>query len=188
MELSETDQYILDAIRKWVWSGFYTAEEVVAFIDDILEDDANEQLLRDAVAPEFTRKRQAEPGWPAVTDCDRLDQVFRELDHCGILCVHNAGYTMSDGHQDAFAALSEAPAGKYAGYCFYHGQDVERAVDDGCLMIAFDHVKGDVPDKLRIGLMVKEKLEHVGFALDWSERADQRICIPNFDWKRRHSG
>ena len=140
-ELNRTDKYILDAIRKWVWSGFYSADDVNGMIDDILEEDANEQMLRAAVAPEFAKKREAEQGWPAVTDCDRLDVVFTALANRGVLCLHNAGYTMSDGHSDSFEALSEQPKGRYFGYCFYHGQDVERAIDGQHLMLAFDHIE-----------------------------------------------
>lgn len=185
-ELNETDQYILDTIRKKVWSGFYTAEEVDEVIDDILEDDAHEKFLRAAVAPEFDKKREAEREWPEVTDCDRLDAAFEALEKRQILCLHNAGYTMSDGHEDAFEALSSQSGRGYIGYCFYHGQDLERAVDGGGLMIAFDHVDGDVAGKLGIGIALKEELERVGFKLDWDGTEDKRINIPNIDWKRRY--
>lgn len=154
-------------------------------IDDILEDDADEEMLRAAVAPEFAKKRQAENQWPKVTDCDRLDSAFRALDKRGILGLHNAGYTMSEGHTDAFEMLARQPKGRYFGYCFYHGQDVDRAVDGAGLMLAFDHVEGDVPDKLRVGVTVREELEKVGFSLDWDGTVKRRIDIPSFDWKRR---
>jgi hypothetical protein len=54
--MSEADEYILNAIDNWVWSGFYSPDEADAMIDDILEDDADEAMLRAAVAPEFERK------------------------------------------------------------------------------------------------------------------------------------
>ncbi|MBA4388768.1 MAG: hypothetical protein C0404_12355 [Verrucomicrobia bacterium] len=185
--MTETDKYILDAIRKWVWSGFYSSDEVDSMIDDLLENDANERMLRASVVPEFAKKREAEKTWPSITDCDRLGTVFAALEKRGILCLQNTGYTMSDGHEDACEALSGHPKGKYFGYTFYHGQDVERAVDGGGLTLAFDHVDGDVPDKLKVGLSVKEELEREGFVLNWNGTVDQRISIPHFDWKRRNS-
>ncbi len=184
-ELNETDKYILDSIHAWVWSGFYSPEEVDQMIDDILEADAHEQMLRAAVTPEFAKKLQAEPTWPAVTDCDRLNIVFAALDSRGILCLQNAGYTMSDGHDEANEQLSKQPSGRYFGYCFYHGQDLERAVKGGGLMLAYDHVNGDVPDKIKVGSAVKEELERNGFVLDWNGTSENRINIPKFDWKRR---
>ena len=181
--MSETDQYILESIRNWVWSGFYSADEVDAMIDDILEDDADEDMLRAAVGPEFDRKKKAEEGWPETTDCDRLDAVFESLGKSGVLCLHNAGYTMSDGHSDAVELLDDQPRNRYSGYCFYHGQDVERAVNNGGLFLAFDSVNGS--DKLKVGLAVKGQLEAAGFAVEWNGSAETRICIPAFDWKRR---
>ena len=185
-ELNETDEYILEVIRKKVWSGFYTADEVDYVIDDILEGDAHENFLRSAVAPEFAKKREAEKGWPETTDCSLLDSAFEALEMRNILCLQNAGYTMSDGHDDASDALAVRSDRNYIGYCFYHGQDLERAVDGGGLMIAFDHVDGDVPDKLAIAIALKEELERVGLALDWDGTVNKRINIPNIDWKRRH--
>lgn len=184
-ELNDTDKYILDSIHTWVWSGFYSPEEVDGMIDDILEDDADEKMLRAAVNPEFAKKRKAESEWPETTACDRLDSAFEALDKLGILCLHNAGYTMSDGHSDAGELLADQPKGRYFGYCFYHGQDLERAVQGEGLMLAFDHVDGDVPDKVKVGKMMKEELERVGFALVWDGTTNTRINIPNFDWKRR---
>jgi hypothetical protein len=185
-ELNETDRYILNAIRKWVWSGFYTADEVDYMIDDLLEEDAHEEFLREAVAPEFAKKSEAEKNWPEQTDCDRLEAAFRALEKRNILCLQNSGFEMSDGHQEAFEILSEHPGHRYIGYCFYHGQDRESAVDGGGLMVAFDHVDGDVPDKIKVGNALKEELERVGFKIDWSGTTDQRINIPAIDWKRRY--
>jgi hypothetical protein len=184
-DLNETDKHILNAIRKWVWSGFYTADEVDVMIDDLLEDDAHEEFLREAVASEFTKKSEAEKNWPVQTDCDRLDAAFRALEKRNILCLQNSGFEMSDGHQEAFEILSARPAHPYIGYCFYHGQDLERAVDGGGLMVAFDHIDGDVPDKMKIGLALKEELERVRFGIEWDGIIDQRINIPKIEWKRR---
>jgi hypothetical protein len=62
--MNDTEKYILDAIKTWVWSGFYDADEVNAMIDDILEGDADEAFLRSTVVPEFEKKSAAETSWP----------------------------------------------------------------------------------------------------------------------------
>ncbi len=84
--MSETDEYVLDAIKNWVWSGFYSPVEVDAMIDDILEGDADEPTVRAAVAPEFEKKTAAEAWWPDTTDCDRLDQAFERLKSWSFSC------------------------------------------------------------------------------------------------------
>jgi hypothetical protein len=185
-ELNKTDQYILGVIHEWVWSGFYSPEDVDLMIDDILDEDANEAMLRDTVALEFAKKKEAERTWPKVTDCDRLNAAFAALDKRGVLCLQNSGFERSDGHTEAFEVLSERTKDRYFGYCFYHGQDVKGAMTGQGLMLAFNHVNGDVPDKLKVGLAVKEELERAGFALEWDGTSEQRINIPKFDWKRRY--
>ena len=79
------------------------------------------------------------------------------------------------------------PKGKFFGYCFYHGQDLERAVSGNGLMLAYDHVDGDVGDKIKVAQNIQQELEKVGFTLDWNGTTGQRINIPNFDWKHRAS-
>src|SRR5262245_54432258 len=183
--MSETDLYILNAIKNWVWSGFYSPDEADAMIDDILEDDADEAMLRAAVAPEFGKKAAAEASWPDRTDCDRLDQAFEELNARGVVALHNAGYTMSDGISDVSEALHERGRKGMKGYCFYHGQDVERAVAGGGLMIAFGDFDDDKIKKTKVGELVKAVLQESGIAVDWNGDPETRLNLPTLDWKRR---
>jgi hypothetical protein len=183
--LNEVDQYIFEAIKTHVWSGFYTPGELQRIIDDLLEQGADEAWLRAAVLPEFERKAADEANWPAITDCNRLDAAFESLEEKRILALHNAGYAMSDGHEDAAAILEESGSHRYIGYCFYHGQDVERAISGGGLLIAFDHVYGEVPEKAGVGQAVQQALESQGLTTEWNGDAEMRINLPGFDWKRR---
>lgn len=43
--MSDVNDYILDSIRTWVWSGFYSPDEVDLMIDDILEEGADEEMI-----------------------------------------------------------------------------------------------------------------------------------------------
>ena len=49
---------------------------------------------------------------------------------------------MSDGLSDISEYLAENGRDGILGYCFYHGQDLERAIAGGGLMLAF----GDLED------------------------------------------
>jgi hypothetical protein len=184
-KVDEVNQYILDAIKAHVWGGFDTPDEIQEMISDILEDGADEEMLRKSVDMEFEKKSEAEKIWPKKTDFDRLDSAFKALKNKGVLCLHNAGYTMSDGHYDSNEALDNYPKGHFFGYCFYHGQDLERAVFGGGLMLAYDHIEGDVPDKIKVAEALKSELVNVGFTVEWDGTTDQRIYIPKFDWKHR---
>ena len=119
--MNDSNQYILGLIKTHVWSGFDSEEDVYQMIEDVLDEDADEEMLRAAVLPEFQRKRRAETTWPPFTDCDRLDDAFAELNDDGIIALHNAGMTMSDGRDDVGQVLHDRGRKGIAGYCFYHG-------------------------------------------------------------------
>ena len=53
---------------KFVHDIWITAGQVSEMIDDILDEDGNESLVRAAVQPEFEKKRSAEASWPEVTE------------------------------------------------------------------------------------------------------------------------
>ena len=150
--VNDENQYILEIIKMRVWGGFQTPEDVQQAISDLLEGGEDEQMLRSAVDKEFFKKAESEKLWSETTDVDRLNLVFETLKSKGVLCLHNAGYTMSDGHYDANERLADYPKGQFYGYCFYHGQDLERALLGEGLMLAFDHVGSHWVDRRLIFL------------------------------------
>lgn len=169
----------------WVRSGFYSHDDIERMIEDIIEDDCDIDELRSLIGPALRSKQREEKGWPAVTDCDRLDKVFFDLHEAGICALSNAGYTMSDGFSDVAEAVAAAPAHHYTGFCFYHGQDVERAVDGHGLMIAFGDLDDDPARSADVGQAIASALHAAGFAIDWNGSIEARIELPNLDWKRR---
>jgi hypothetical protein len=188
-KMNEADEYALAAVRTWVWSGFYTTTQIDAMIDDIIDDDnkVDESLVRAAVQPEFEKKMTAESSWGKITDCDRLERAFAELNEAGVIALHNAGYTMSDGFAEVDEVLSRRRREDVRGYCFYHEQDVESAVAGGGLMLFYGDLAADESQKVAIGETVQTALRKAGFEVDWTGDPGQRIFIPGFDWKRRAS-
>ena len=127
----QAEEDTLSMLKVWVWSGFRSESEAADMLEDHLsEEDAltDPDAIRKALAAEFKTKAAAEKSWPKETDCDRLDRAFDALMAAGICALHNAGYTQSDGHADVAQELHDQGREKFHGYCFYHGQDVERAV------------------------------------------------------------
>jgi len=184
--MNEKEEYIINVIKNWVWSGFYTQSDIREMIYDILEKDCDEKIIFASVGPEMQKKINAEKDWPKITDYDKLHQVFYELHEHGICALHNAGYTMSDGYSDVSEVVAGAPEGHYHGYCFYHGQDLERALDGGGLMIAFGDLNDDEVKGLNVGNTVVEKLNEAGFNIEWDRTLDSRINIPTFNWQKRN--
>jgi hypothetical protein len=183
--VTQSEEYVANCIRTWVWSGFHAEAEMEEMIEDVIDEDCDVDFLQSLVKPEFRRKLDAQATWPEITACDRLDKVFYHLHEDGICALANAGYTMSDGHTDVTEVVAGAPEGHYHGYCFYHGQDVERAVQGQGLSIAFGDLEGDPERDVQVGHHVRNALQQAGFVVEWDGTRKKRIDLPSFDWKRR---
>jgi len=82
--------------------GLYDAPEVRdILLEDIFEPGEVEPAWVEAqIDEEFARKLQVERAWPLVTDCDKLDRAFDELNDAGIIAIQNAGYTQDEGMEE----------------------------------------------------------------------------------------
>ncbi len=183
--MTENEQYVADAIEQHIRAGFYNQSDIERMIDDIAEDDCDIAELKASVGPALRAKLRAERSWPAVTDCDRLDKVFYDLHEAGICALSNTGTTMSDGYSDVTEALAHAPAEHYRGYCFYHGQDVESALDGHGVWIAFGALDPLPARAVEAGEVVAAALRDAGLTIAWDETAATRIHILPFNWQKR---
>jgi hypothetical protein len=181
---------VLDEISVLVRSGFYDEESILEIVcEEMHEPGELAPAAVSAAIDECSRLHVAEQaGWPAVTDCDRLERAFAALTKRGIIALENAGNTQSDGYSD-FVERYEASKKKKAviGYCFYHGQDLERAVRGEGLYLAFGPADPEDEEAAgaRIGGMVKEELERTGLAVEWNGTFSKRIAVPTLVWQRR---
>jgi len=183
--MTDDEQYVADSIDKWIRAGFYAQDDIERMVDDIIEEDADAGELKSLIGPKLRAKLREERAWPAVTDCDRLDQVFYVLHEQGICALANAGYTMSDGYSEVAEAVAQAPDGHYHAYCFYHGQDVERAIEGDGVMLAFGDLADHGERSVAAGQAIAGALRQAGFLVEWDGSIDTRINLPLFDWKKR---
>jgi hypothetical protein len=95
---------------------------------------------------------------------------------------------MSDGYSDVSEAVANAPEGHYNAYCFYHGQDVARAIDCHGLMIAFGALDDDPAGGIEVGRRIAQALSGAGFDVAWNGSFNERIGLPKFVWQRRAKG
>ncbi len=178
-----------EAIRFCVRSGFYGVEQSVELIRETVyaPGPVDEGWLRSEIEAAFAEHRRQAAGWPDQTDCDRLDRVFASLNEQGIVAIQNAGYTQSDGFSDAKEAYVAAGGedSKIAGYCFYHRQDLERAVKGEGLWLAFGCFAGGDGRGVGVGQRVAAEAEAGGFATRWDGTVAKRILLPNIHWQRR---
>ncbi len=190
VEKPELSPTIQEEIALLVRAAFYDKPRIVEIIcEEIYEPgtlDAND--VAKAIDREFVKWSAEKNTWPNVTDCDQIDTAFAAIEKRGIIALQNAGITQSDGLDDFNEAYARNPnKASIVGYCFYHGQDMDRAIHGSGLYLAFGPVdpneettKGPV-----VGKIIREELERVGFVVEWDETFAKRIFIPKFVWQRR---
>lgn len=159
---------------------------------EVLEDMFyGEELDTDVIEKEIDKviaaKLKEEQSWGPVTDFDRLDEVFAELNRYGIVAVHIAGYTSSDGFEEAYEAYESLKEDgiDVNGYCYYTTQDFQYAVKDQFLHLAFGAFVNHEKNGLLIGKIIAKVLEKAGFSIVWDGTLEQKIEIRPFVWQKR---
>jgi hypothetical protein len=180
----------LREIETQVRGGFENRDRIIEifceemYAPDELDSDEVEAAVDAAIAAHEAEK----PNWPEVTDCDRLDAVFEALNKKGIVALQNTGYTQSDGYSDCVEVYHERSRHEpITGYCFYQGQDLERAVHGKGLYLAFGPMNPKEEETIgpEIGRIIVDELKQAGFTAKWGGTFAERIFVPDIEWKRR---
>ncbi|WP_296868794.1 DUF6891 domain-containing protein, partial [uncultured Methanobrevibacter sp.] len=124
-DLAEEIEYMINALSK---SGFFSTEEIL----EILED----EFIGENV--DFSQFNISLNDFDD-TNFNRLDDVFNSLTSKNIVAIHNCGYDIKEGVNDAFELYVHLVNNKYFpdGFCFYTFEDVEQAILEEKLNITF---------------------------------------------------
>ncbi len=189
--MTENEKYIYDHFITSIKSGLQSLDDVIDETLEIVEDEGwqkeiDEEWVRNGIRNGYAKHIESSKGWQHPTDPEKLRQAFDSLCKEKIVALHNAGYTQSEALEDisdVWQDLEDAYI-QPIGYCYYHGQDLDRAINDGGLMIGF-YGKKEKNDKeaIIIGHKVVNALKAVGFDVKWNHAASQRIEIPDFKWE-----
>ena len=184
-------------IHDLVWGGFHTDADIGKIItEEYLDPDSLSAEDRAWVDAEVLRqsgaKHEAEATWPSQTEYDRLDAVFVKLRSENYIALHNAGNTLSDGHDDVqeiWRAAGRFESG-IRGCCFYHSQDLDRAVHAGKLNLAFSGAM--IPEAEQREENTRAVARHIvgllraaGFVAQWSGDLHTRIEVDLGMWRKR---
>ena len=191
---------IVSAIAEWIditaKSGMVNAADLAQQTRDRIDDELGDETDAATVSALEERARTAvaareadEKTWPAVTMNDRIDRAFEELNRSGIIALQGAGYTMSEGWDEANDIASSLPSPP-RGAVFYHWQDLERAVAGDGLWLAYGAYTDDeiAQDELSlaIGREALEALNRAEVPAIWDGTIDARVFIQPFTWQRRY--
>jgi hypothetical protein len=170
--------------------GFENEEDIYFGIRDMFydEDDFDEEWLRQSIAEKYSQHQKDSLDWARPTDFDRLAKAFDELIEEKIVCLHKAGYTRQDGEGDCMTAIEELNKRgiKAIGFCYYHAQDLARAVDPDIknLFVGFDSPTQNDNEALEVANTIVRILKKYAFEINWPGTIEQRIEIKNLTWRK----
>ena len=163
------------------------AEAALEYDDEI--DPAIAAPIISRVLPELIRaKRDAQTHWPAITDCDRLDQAFAKLTQAGIVARQDFTCCTNCGSAEICAEMKdeEETGVVVRGYTFYHQQDTESAVEGFGLCLAYGAIDGTEAAALSVAAEIVATLAQHGLTTTWDGTIIKKIEV-SLDWKRRLS-
>lgn len=181
---------LLGFVRYQVRGGFVPVEHIADSAIEYAADGVEPEDLRPFadifVADALDQVREETRTWPDITDCDRLDAAFDDLEAHGILARQNFTCCQTCGHAEMKAEIDEARADgrRVAGYVFFHRQDTDYAVDGHGLFLAFAATVRGETAAAAIGRRVAEAVTRQGLAVSWDGSAETRVRVP-MQWKKR---
>ncbi len=184
-------EYLIKAVvEKLVAEGFPSEEEIVEIATNSLIEELQEQNLVEDIA-KFTKAAlrnhlRIQESWPAVTDCDRIDQAFANLESQSIMTKQNFSPEPENGTAE-IVALAKAEQTKRAleGFVFYEVEDTTNAVETGELNLSFGALTDSAAATLAVANRVVDALRAEGLTVEWDGQPNDRICLPKIQWKKR---
>ncbi|MEE0939395.1 hypothetical protein [Methanobrevibacter sp.] len=173
-DLVEEIEYMINALSK---SGFFNNDEII----EILEDEFIEENV------DFSQFNISLNEFDNV-NFNRLDNVFNLLVNENIVAIHNCGYDIEEGVNDAFELFVHLKNNNYSpeGFCFYTFEDVEEAILESKLKITFGDFENDENKALEIGKIVCNFLKSENFEINWDGTINNQIEINPFEWDKSY--
>ena len=189
-ETSDQIDELRDQIRRDVASAFYDEDMILKNAADAFADDLDADVLR-TQAQQFLREAlraqsQASRHWPDVTDCDRLDAAFAELEAAGIVCRQNFTCCGTCGSAEIWDEIvaAEEDGLRARGYAFYHIQDTDAAVDGGGVFLSYGACDDGEAAAIAIGRAIVAEISAHGLTVEWDGSWDRKIQVA-LKWQRR---
>ncbi len=171
--LKEELNYTTDILTK---TGFYSNDEIL----EVLEDEfIGEDVDFDSIiisSPNFDN-----------SNFSILEDSFTDLANKDIIAIHNCGYDIEEGVNDAFELFIHLKNNKLnpEGFCFYTFEDIEEAINEKTLKITFGDFENNEQKALEIGKIVFNTLKEHNLKVKWDETINNQIEIA-FEWDKKY--
>lgn len=189
-KLHETLEMLRNDIRLDLATGFANLTTQADYAAECLADEYDVEVLRfhahEILREELAALLERQQEWPSITDCDRLNAAFAELESNGVLCRQHYSCCSSCGVVEIHEEIDNATkvGNGFRGYTFYSTQDTAIAMGGDGLHLDYGSTKPDEKASIRIGNEVASTLKAQGLEVDWDGTINRRIRV-RLDWKRR---
>jgi len=182
-----------EMIINYIKAGFLSDDEILENCEEYIEDNyPNErEYIREAdflKIIEALRKKFQHKG--NQENFLKLDSAFMSLMKQGIVALHYAGYTQSDGFEECNEVATELyeKGEKVVGCCFYTEQDLEHILHEDSALFYFSFGNYfEKPTAEEVGQIIVDELKNVGFCVQWDGSAKTKIGIKGFKWDKYYS-
>ena len=173
-DLVEEIEYMIDILTK---SGFFDTDEILEILEDeFIEEDVDFSQFKFSLN-EFDN-----------ANFNKLESAFNSLANENIVAIHNCGYDIEEGVQDALELFVHLRNNDFnpKGFCFYTFEDIEEAIIDEKLKITFGDFENSEDKALEIGKIVSSRLKSENFNINWDETINNQIEIVPFNWDKAY--
>jgi hypothetical protein len=176
---------VRELIAREVTAGFASEDEIRERALEVVSEetepsdallDTIDDLLGDAVESHSRVQEQ----WTALTDNDRLDAAFAELEASGIVCRQNWTCCQTCG----LAEMGDEVKPTSRGYAFYHQQDTDAAVETGSLFLAYGACSDEKATQLEVANEIARTIKENGLRVEWEGSLEKRMLV-KLEWKKR---
>lgn len=173
-ELMDELNYTTDILTK---TGFYSNGEILEVLEDeFMGEDIDFDMI-EISSPDFDN-----------SNFSILEDAFKDLANNDIVAIHNCGYDIEEGVNDAFELFIHLKNNSLnpEGFCFYSFEDIEEAINEKSLKITFGDFEDSEEKALEIGNKVFDTLKNHGLNVKWDGTLNNQIEINQFDWDKKY--
>ena len=182
-----------EMIIEYIKAGFLSDHEISEICEGYIEDnypDPCDHLTENDFLEVIKTFRQKFQHTGRQDNYLKLEFAFHALSKQGIVALHYAGYTQSDGFEDCneVAAKLHDKGESVIGCCFYTEQDLGHILheESSLLYLSFGNYF-EKPTAAEVGKMIVDELTSHGFCVQWDGTAERKIAITNFKWDNHYT-
>lgn len=179
-ELTELREYIQREVAVGIEPRDILIEMAVHYFE-LDEDNPIYPMIEPVLDAALAAHYEAQKTW-GITDCERLDAAFDELNQRGIVARQHWSCCGTCGVAEIWHEMQSFEEAR--GYTFYHWQDSDSAAEYGGLYLNYGAVADEEQTNVDLAWEIVNVLRKHDLKVAWSGNLATRILI-NLDWKHR---